>query len=157
MVQLVSKLFTSPSDLLIRMTMRCIYPVRGVESLFVDRQFRAETPGIGHIKDPVKGKLICLITYDLEPVCLFVRVYLDHAFHFSVPPQMQKQTVMKPSFRGSVARKPADYARVGQWSEPLDKYAQWSLGVYFCIFNVYKSWQLMFLQYFNSSQNKLSL
>ncbi|KAF4111382.1 zona pellucida protein AX 4 isoform X2 [Onychostoma macrolepis] len=92
-------------DAAYRMTIRCIYPVRGIESLFVDRKFRAETPGIGQIKDPVK-----------------------------VPPQMlkpmqpQKRTVMKPSFQGSAARKPADYARVGQWSEPLDKYAQWSLG-----------------------------
>uniref|UniRef100_A0A8C1RU19 Zona pellucida protein AX 4 n=1 Tax=Cyprinus carpio TaxID=7962 RepID=A0A8C1RU19_CYPCA len=84
-------------DAAYRMTMRCIYPVRDTESLFVDRKFRAETPGIGQIKDPVK-----------------------------VPPQMLKpmQTVTKPSFWGSVARKPAEHARVGQWSAPLDKYAQ---------------------------------
>ncbi|KTG40742.1 hypothetical protein cypCar_00019163 [Cyprinus carpio] len=42
-------------DAAYRMTMRCIYPVRDTESLFVDRKFRAETPGIGQIKDPVKG------------------------------------------------------------------------------------------------------
>lgn len=35
---------------------------------------------------------------------------------------------MKPSFQLGVARKPADYARVGQWASPLDEYAQWSLG-----------------------------
>ncbi len=94
---------------------------------------------------------------------VFVRADLDHAFYFSVPPQMlkpmqlQKQTVMKPSFRGSVARKPADYARVGQWSKPIDKYAQWSVGGIFIVFSsVYKqSWQLMFLQYFiNFSEDK---
>ncbi|XP_050969724.1 zona pellucida protein AX 4 isoform X2 [Labeo rohita] len=92
-------------DAAYRVTVRCIYPVRGIESLFVDRRFAAETPGIGQMKDPVK-----------------------------VPPQMlkpmqpQKQTIMKPSFQLGVARKPADYARVGQWTSPLDEYAQWSLG-----------------------------
>uniref|UniRef100_A0A672JWJ7 Uncharacterized LOC107597052 n=1 Tax=Sinocyclocheilus grahami TaxID=75366 RepID=A0A672JWJ7_SINGR len=114
-------------DAAYRMTIRCIYPVHSVESSFVDRKFRAETPGIGFIKDPVTGKLICLNTYDLE--LLGGSAYLNHAFNFSVPPQvlkpmqLQKLTV-KPSFWGSVARKPADYARVGQWSAPLDKYAQ---------------------------------
>lgn len=42
--------------------MRCIYPVHGTESLFVDWQFKAETPGIGQIKDPVKGLLTLLVT-----------------------------------------------------------------------------------------------
>ncbi|XP_074416275.1 LOW QUALITY PROTEIN: uncharacterized protein LOC107738014 [Sinocyclocheilus rhinocerous] len=88
-------------DAAYRMTIRCIYPIRGVESSFVDRKFRAETPGIGFIKDPVK----------VPPQML-------------KPMQLQKQTAMKPSFWESVARKPADYARVGQWSAPLDKYAQ---------------------------------
>ncbi|KAG1959281.1 zona pellucida sperm-binding protein [Pimephales promelas] len=40
-------------DAAYRITVRCIYPVRGTESLFVDRLFRAEAPGIGQIKDPV--------------------------------------------------------------------------------------------------------
>jgi len=52
------------------MTVRCIYPLRGTESLFVDRLFRAEAPGIGQIKDPVMGKLIGLTT--LEPFGLHV-------------------------------------------------------------------------------------
>ncbi|KAL1271680.1 hypothetical protein QQF64_030696 [Cirrhinus molitorella] len=47
-------------DAAYRVTVRCIYPVRGIESLFVDRKFSADTPGIGQIKDPVKGKLLGL-------------------------------------------------------------------------------------------------
>ncbi|XP_052417525.1 zona pellucida protein AX 4 isoform X15 [Carassius gibelio] len=92
-------------DAAYRVTMRCIYPVRDTESLFVDRKFRAETPGIGQIKDPVK----------VPPQML-------------KPMQLPKQAIMKPSFQGSVARKPTEYVRVGQWSVPQDKYAQRSLG-----------------------------
>ncbi|XP_026122606.1 zona pellucida protein AX 4 isoform X9 [Carassius auratus] len=92
-------------DAAYRVTMRCIYPVRDTESLFVDRKFRAETPGIGQIKDPVK----------VPPQML-------------KPMQLPKQAIMKPSFQGSVARKPTEYVRVGQWSAPQDKYAQRSLG-----------------------------
>lgn len=44
------------------------------------------------------------------------------------PMQLPKQAIMKPSFQGSVARKPTEYVRVGQWSAPQDKYAQRSLG-----------------------------
>lgn len=54
---------------------------------------------------------------------------------FSVPPQMlkpmqlQKQTFMKPSYQAVVAKKPADYVHVGQWSSQVDEHA-WSLGKY---------------------------
>ncbi|KAK9972160.1 hypothetical protein ABG768_025486 [Culter alburnus] len=89
-------------DAAYRMTVRCIYPVSGIESLFVDRKFRMGTPGIGQIKDPVK----------VPP---------------QMPMQLQKQTVMKPSYQAVVAKKPADYVHVGQWSSPADERA-WSLG-----------------------------
>ncbi|XP_073692754.1 zona pellucida protein AX 4 [Garra rufa] len=92
-------------DVAYRVTLRCIYPVRGIESLFVDRKFSAEMPGIGQIKDPVK----------VSPQML-------------KPMQPQKQSIMNPSFQSAVARKPADYSRVSQWTPPLDEYAQWSLG-----------------------------
>lgn len=42
--------------------MRCIYPVHGTESLFVDQKFKAETLGIGQSKDPVTG-LLTLVGY----------------------------------------------------------------------------------------------
>ncbi|XP_067257846.1 zona pellucida protein AX 4 [Chanodichthys erythropterus] len=89
-------------DAAYRMTVRCIYPVSGIENLFVDRKLRMGTPGIGQIKDPVK----------VPP---------------QMPMQLQKQTVMKPSYQAVVAKKPADYVHVGQWSSPADKRA-WSLG-----------------------------
>ncbi|XP_059396163.1 uncharacterized protein LOC132128488 [Carassius carassius] len=87
------------------LTMRCIYPVHDTESFFVDQKFRAETPGIGQIKNPVK----------VPPQML-------------KPMQLPKQAIMKPSFQGSVARKPTEYLRVDQLSAPQDKYAQRSLG-----------------------------
>ncbi|XP_051512641.1 uncharacterized protein LOC127416983 [Myxocyprinus asiaticus] len=45
-------------DAAYRVTVRCIYPVSGIESLFVDRRFQADAPGIGQIQDPVKSKLL---------------------------------------------------------------------------------------------------
>ncbi|XDV18957.1 hypothetical protein PO909_024543 [Leuciscus waleckii] len=75
-------------DAAYRVTVRCIYPVRGTESLFVDRKFRAEMPGIGQIKDPVK-----------VPPQVFK------------PMQPQKQTVMK-TYQAAPAMKPAEYVRV---------------------------------------------
>ncbi|KAK7171029.1 hypothetical protein R3I94_001054 [Phoxinus phoxinus] len=74
-------------DAAYRITVRCIYPVHGIESLYVDRKFRAETPGIGQIKDPV-----------MVPPQVFK------------PMQLQKQTVMK-TYQAAPAMK-QEYVRV---------------------------------------------
>ncbi|ROL45590.1 hypothetical protein DPX16_17706 [Anabarilius grahami] len=53
----------------------------------------------------------------------------DREVHLPIPPQMlkpmqlQKQTVMKPSYQAVVAKKPADYVHVSQWSSPADERA----------------------------------
>ncbi|XP_030635000.1 zona pellucida protein AX 4 [Chanos chanos] len=42
-----------------RLIIKCVYPVHGINRLFVDRKFRAEAPGMGSIqqpKIPMKGK-----------------------------------------------------------------------------------------------------
>ncbi|XP_043101616.1 zona pellucida protein AX 4 isoform X2 [Puntigrus tetrazona] len=84
-------------DAAYRMTVRCIYPVSGIESILVDRQFRAQTPGIGQIKDPVK-----VPPQMLKPLQQPTQTL-----------QQQKQAIMKPSLQASNARKAAVYVRVG--------------------------------------------
>lgn len=114
--------------------MRCIYPVHGTERLFVDWKFKAESPGIGQIKDAVKG----LFTSFTWPVC-YMNVSLVYISLPLVPPQMlnpmslQQQT--KPFIqRANVvvderdqqrkmpaqATAPAEYVRVVKWSSPVN-------------------------------------
>ncbi|XP_056598711.1 zona pellucida protein AX 4 [Triplophysa dalaica] len=100
-------------DAAYRMTVRCIYPVHGTESLFVDQKFKAETLGIGQSKDPVTA----VIPQMLNPVSL----------QKQKKPLIQRENLVAEE-RDQHGRKktvqaiPADHVRVVKWSSPVNAY-----------------------------------
>ncbi|NP_001191108.1 zona pellucida protein AX 4 precursor [Danio rerio] len=124
-------------DAAYRVIVKCIYPVRYLETLSVDLRFKVDVAGIGVIQSVMAPpKIVETVqvqesavyrpsfqaTVIEKPVQVQESAVLRPSFQAAIvqkPVRIQESTVLQPSFQTSLIQKPINYKRMGhlRWSE----------------------------------------